>query len=723
MKVCMIATLGGHLAQLECILPALDGNDRYLVTIRSPHADSVFPGTARYYVRQILRNPANLVVNFLQSLRLLLHHRPDVVVTTGAGDALPTAILAAALGVRVIFIESFARVHHPSLFGRLIHRWADFVLIQWPGLRISYRNAILVSPVFGSASGAGAPPPTHSLDDRILVLTGTHTRGFERLLKSIDEQVEIGKLRAIVRAQIGHSEYVPRSLSWFRFLPHDALVNEIREADVVVTHDGAASIGEAISLGKRTIVVPRKRTEGEVSYESGQELARELAERGVVEVVDDPNRLHEALEVGPPSGGTQPVETESAVEVIQSLLQIQSRPSLRVSRGQNPPANALSRVPKGMRVVVVSPVNPSETRASGVRLYVEALTSSLVDSGNHVTIVSPGPPSRPPNRGIDHVVLRARNSSSTAFLAALAISAFRIGRSGSVFHFQRLDHIVPLLPWLCRKQVVATLHGDAQLSISIRKGVLQSALMWLLEVIGSVVVDRCIAVDADTKEEYSRQMPWLKQRIEEIPVGVWFPQSPKLAEAQEFLENIPSRAKVVMFAGRLSPEKNTGLLLESFEKLLIHLPEAYLLVVGEGPEQGVLERQVEALGRSRARLVPVVTRPILAGLLMRADVLAITSMFESGPLVALEAISLGTPVVSTPVGRLRGVLGRWEVGQISKADPLSFARALEEVLSRGKAHYAPGCRDASGALSFAKTYAMTSQLYSSIIGAREARSG
>src|SRR5438132_3310580 len=134
MKVCLVSTVGGHLAQLEAIAPAADGHDCYLVTVPSPHATYALPGIRRYFVRQVLRNPVNFLFNFVQSVWILLKERPQVIITTGAGDALPTVFLGAALGSMVVFIESLARVRAPSLFGRIVHRWCDTILIQWPEL-------------------------------------------------------------------------------------------------------------------------------------------------------------------------------------------------------------------------------------------------------------------------------------------------------------------------------------------------------------------------------------------------------------------------------------------------------------------------------------------------------------------------------------------------------------------------------------------------------------
>ncbi len=181
MKVCMIATLGGHLAQLELLQPASHGHDAYLVSVSSDHALQAMPGMRRYMVRQILRNPALLLINSIQSLRIILRERPQVVITTGAGDALPTVFLCALLGCVVVLVESFARVSRASLFGRLVRHWCDVVLYQWPELRWDYPTGIQVAPLFQFAE---APHPLQP-SPTVLVLTGTHSRGFERLLIAI----------------------------------------------------------------------------------------------------------------------------------------------------------------------------------------------------------------------------------------------------------------------------------------------------------------------------------------------------------------------------------------------------------------------------------------------------------------------------------------------------------------------------------------------------------
>lgn len=291
-RVCLASSAGGHLAQLRVIAATIPGSVAYVVTVASPDAVSSFPRNKMYYVNRIARNPAALVLNCIQSLAIFVRERPSGIITTGAGEALPTVVLGAATGVPVLFVESVARVDRPSLFGKWASRFASMTVFQWAHLTQHYPRGTLASPMIKPPIGPYALPGKPS----IIILTGTHTRGFERLLIAIDNLLATGRLHAKVFAQIGHSSYVPKSYPYERFLEHDKLVERIRAADLVVTHDGSGSIADGLRAGRRVIVVPRNPERREVTYRSTSELARHLSELGWITLVEDPLQLPESLE-------------------------------------------------------------------------------------------------------------------------------------------------------------------------------------------------------------------------------------------------------------------------------------------------------------------------------------------------------------------------------------------------------------------------------------------
>jgi UDP-N-acetylglucosamine:LPS N-acetylglucosamine transferase len=317
LKVCLTASTGGHLSELEAFADVFARHETFLVTTPSPYSASVMPTIRRRYVRRIARNPANLIVNFFESVRIVLQEKPDVIVSTGAGDSVSLMCVAASLGIPVVFAESMARVSTMSLTGRIVRRWVTLTLVQWRSLLGRYPRAVWVS----SSIQLKRPVQPFPASPSIVVLTGTAEHGFDRLLRGLDQLIEGGKLPSTIFAQIGHSEYLPRNYAYVRFLPHSRLIDAIRACDLVITHDGAASMREALSLGKRTIVFPRRSRAGELAYRSNLELASHLAGLGWVEVVEDPLDIPKVL-ASATIGGTS-YETEEgrqAKEVLSEFL-------------------------------------------------------------------------------------------------------------------------------------------------------------------------------------------------------------------------------------------------------------------------------------------------------------------------------------------------------------------------------------------------------------------
>jgi UDP-N-acetylglucosamine:LPS N-acetylglucosamine transferase len=290
--LCLAASPGGHLTELESIAADLESDDKFLVTVRTTHSASVMPQVPKRYIRRIQRNPANFAVNAFQALAILLRDKPTAIVSTGAGDTVPLMLAGSALGIKVIFVETRARVHSASITGRMIRRWTDLTIVYWPSLRRYYPESRVASPLRDAKPVSTALPPHPA----ILVLTGTGPRGFDRLVEGIDNLVSRARLPPSVFAQIGSSSYIPRHIEYCRFLPHPDLVRTMTASDLIVTHDGAGSIMEALRAGKPVIVVPRSYQKGELLYKSQAELALHLATMGWITLAEDPFHIPEAIE-------------------------------------------------------------------------------------------------------------------------------------------------------------------------------------------------------------------------------------------------------------------------------------------------------------------------------------------------------------------------------------------------------------------------------------------
>ena len=108
-------------------------------------------------------------------------------------------------------------------------------------------------------------------------------------------------------------------------------------------------------------------------------------------------------------------------------------------------------------------------------------------------------------------------------------------------------------------------------------------------------------------------------------------------------------SQVVVGAGRFSPEKGFGVLVEAACAIIGANPTAGVVLFGEGPLRGELERRVAELGLT-GRVVLPGFRTDLDSLIGSADVVVLPSYTEGLPNVALEASAAGVPVVATAVG-------------------------------------------------------------------------
>lgn len=139
-------------------------------------------------------------------------------------------------------------------------------------------------------------------------------------------------------------------------------------------------------------------------------------------------------------------------------------------------------------------------------------------------------------------------------------------------------------------------------------------------------------------------------------------------------------SRVVVAAGRLSPEKGFDVLIRSAADVLAADPGAGFVIFGEGALRAELERQVRAAALL-GRIVLPGFRTDLDSLLAAADVVTLPSFTEGLPNVALEASAAGVPVVATAVGGTPEVVADGETGFLVRpGQPAELAARLTQLL-------------------------------------------
>lgn len=147
-RVLLVSTQGGHLAQLLALSSWWSHHDRVWVCPDTPDVQDRLEGE-----RVVLsyspttRNLPNLLRNLVLAVRVLRRERPDVVVSAGAGVAVPFFVVAWFLRIPTAFIEVFDRIDTPTMTGRLCRPFASRMIVQWESQRDFYPSGHVVGPL------------------------------------------------------------------------------------------------------------------------------------------------------------------------------------------------------------------------------------------------------------------------------------------------------------------------------------------------------------------------------------------------------------------------------------------------------------------------------------------------------------------------------------------------------------------------------------------------
>jgi len=135
---------------------------------------------------------------------------------------------------------------------------------------------------------------------------------------------------------------------------------------------------------------------------------------------------------------------------------------------------------------------------------------------------------------------------------------------------------------------------------------------------------------------------------------------------------------VVVFLGRLSPEKRIDLLLEAVARLRAEI-DLRLVIIGEGPQRTWIEDRIAAAGFGEACVMTGFIDNVLP-LLCKADLLVLPSDFEGSGNVLVEAMACGVQVVATDCPH--GPSEILEQGRYGQLVPMNDASALHAAIRR-----------------------------------------
>ena len=169
-------------------------------------------------------------------------------------------------------------------------------------------------------------------------------------------------------------------------------------------------------------------------------------------------------------------------------------------------------------------------------------------------------------------------------------------------------------------------------------------------------------------------------KVSRIDNGITVPSidpEARTAIRREF--QIAPEEQLIVQIGRLARSKRNELLLEAIARLPSTIPVRVLLV-GEGDERAALAERASTLGIA-PRILFAGYRSDVHRILGAADLLALTSDKEGLPIILLEAMAIGCPIVATAVGAVPTVLDHGESAWVIPSENVNaLASALRDAL-------------------------------------------
>lgn len=160
-------------------------------------------------------------------------------------------------------------------------------------------------------------PPLCRVGVVIFVTVGAQMP-FDRLIRTIDEWA-VSRARSDIFAQIGPSDFCPKSIEITRFIDPSDFRKRIEAASLIVAHAGMGTIITALEYGKPIIVMPRRGDLRETRNDHQVATVMQLIKQGRVIVALDEQRLIEKLDQFEPSHNLEPITACASPRLITTL--------------------------------------------------------------------------------------------------------------------------------------------------------------------------------------------------------------------------------------------------------------------------------------------------------------------------------------------------------------------------------------------------------------------
>ncbi|WIY27742.1 glycosyltransferase [Parasedimentitalea psychrophila] len=243
-------------------------------------------------------------------------------------------------------------------------------------------------------------------------------------------------------------------------------------------------------------------------------------------------------------------------------------------------------------------------------------------------------------------------------------------------HLVKSDLVGQLAARVANRRRVITLHNtDPWRKNKILSGIYRSITRG---------ADACVAVTSNVADHVANCGGYDRDAIEVVQNGV---DLQRFAAGQVQPRDLSSYgiskdAVVIAKIGRLTAQKDHDNFLHAVSILAKRQPEAHFLIVGDGELLGKVRERARGLGLGDDRLTFTGNLREMPELLAAIDIFVLASKWEGLPMVLLEAMAMGVPIVSTAVGGVPELIQDGENGMlVTPTDPAALAGAVRHLIA------------------------------------------
>ena len=274
--------------------------------------------------------------------------------------------------------------------------------------------------------------------------------------------------------------------------------------------------------------------------------------------------------------------------------------------------------------------------------------------------------------------------------------------SSDFLHFHRLEPALAAFRWSGKKMLFV--HNDIHQQIR-AKGVTQGILWkrfpqayFAFERLLIRQFDQVLSCNSESTQLYKEQYPEFADRVSFVrntfDGDIFYPLSTDMRhdyrQKLAYKLGLSQDTRFLLFAGRLHPQKDPLLLIRAMASL--QSENVHLLIAGDGELAPAMREEIAALGLDKKiSMLGSLTQSELADLHRVSSAFVLSSAYEGLPLVVLEALACGTPVVTTRAGETPRLLAENSGVVCEERSPQDIASSIQSVLSQPERYSTTAC--------------------------------